>query len=78
MASFRSSSRSAGYRGLVIFLKFTHETGHFHPHLRNAFYNYLALLKEISFGDEEIAERLAQAGTDARLDLQSLNELLRQ
>ena len=63
-------------RGLVIVLKFTHETGHPHPHLRDALYNYFALLKEMSLGEEEIRKRIAQVGIDAGLDPQSYDKLL--
>lgn len=63
---------------LVIFLKFSHETGHLHPHLRDAFNNYFALLKEISLGDEEIAERLAQVRIDTGFDRQEYGKLLKQ
>jgi hypothetical protein len=62
-------------RHLVIFLKFTSATAHLHPLLRD---NYLALLKEISLGDEQIAERLARVGIDAGLNPQSLSKLLDQ
>ena len=63
-------------RALVILLKFTHETGHPHPHLRDALYNYFALLKEMSLGEEEIRKRIAQVGIDAGLDPQSYDKLL--
>jgi len=65
-------------RHLVIVLKFTRVTGHPHPHLRNALYNYFALLKEMSLGEEEIRKRLDQVGTDAGFDPQSYDKLLRQ
>jgi hypothetical protein len=38
----------------------------------------LGLLKKISLGDEEIAERLARVGMDAGIDIQSLRRLLGQ
>jgi hypothetical protein len=58
-------------RHLVIFVKFTRETGHPHPHLSDALYNYSALLKEMSFGEEKIRERIVQVGIDAGLDVQA-------
>ena len=63
-------------RALVILLKFTRETGHPHPHLRDALHNYFALLKEMSLGEEEIRKRIAQVGIDAGLDPQSYDKLL--
>jgi hypothetical protein len=65
-------------RHLVILMKFTRVTGHPHPHLRDALSNYFALLKDMSLGDEEIRERLAQVGIDAGSDPQSYNKLLGQ
>ena len=65
-------------RHLVIFMKFTRVTGHPHPHLRNALYNYFALLKEMSLGDEEIAKRLVQVGTDVGLEPQSIHRLVQE
>jgi tetratricopeptide (TPR) repeat protein len=62
-------------RALVIFMNCTRETGHLHPHLRNAFDNYLAFLEEMSLGDAEIDERLAQVGMDAGFDVQSFSKL---
>ena len=38
-------------RVLVIVMKFTRETGHPHPHLRDALSKYFALLKDMSLGD---------------------------
>jgi Tetratricopeptide repeat len=65
-------------RSLVIVLKFSHETGHLHPHLKGAFNNYFALLKETSLGDEEIRKRLDQLGIDAGFDPQYYGKLLEQ
>ena len=65
-------------RSLAIFLKFTHETGHLHPHLKDVFHDYFALLKEISLGDEEIRRRLDQVGIDAGFDPQYYGKLLEQ
>ena len=52
-------------RALVILLKITRESGHLHPYLRSVVENYFALLKEMSLGEEEIYERIAQVGIDA-------------
>jgi hypothetical protein len=65
-------------RQLVILVKFTRETGHLHPNLRDAFNDYFALLKEISPDHEAIAERLAQVRIDAGLDPQYYGKLLEQ
>ena len=65
-------------RHLVILMKFTRETGHPHPHLRAALYNYFALLEEMSLGYEEIRKRLDQVGIDAGFDLQSYGNVLGQ
>jgi hypothetical protein len=41
------------------------QTDHLHPDLRAAFANYFSLLKKISLREEQIAEHLSQAGTEA-------------
>ena len=46
-------------RHLVIFLDFTHRTGHEHPHLRAAIGNYRRLLLEMGRSDAEIEAALA-------------------
>ena len=55
-------------RHLSILLKFTRGTGHFHPHLRVGFGNYVRILKEMSVDDGEIDRRLAEMGREAGLD----------
>jgi tetratricopeptide (TPR) repeat protein len=52
-------------RMLVILLKFTHATGHEHPHLRTAIGNYWQLLAETGLDEPGIARRLAEAGAEA-------------
>ncbi len=47
-------------RHLVIFLDFTHRTGHEHPHLRTAFDNYRALLEEMGKSDAEIEASISE------------------
>ena len=63
-------------RAFVILLKFTRETGHFHPRLRSVFANWWVLLDEISLADEEISERFEHAVIDAGFDLESFRKLL--
>jgi tetratricopeptide (TPR) repeat protein len=65
-------------RVLVIIIQFTPETSHPHPYLRVALYNYVALLKGMSFGEEEIRERIVQVGIDADLAPKYSEELLKQ
>jgi tetratricopeptide (TPR) repeat protein len=45
-------------RQLVIFLQFTHQTGHPHPHLDAAISNYTSLLKQMGHNEDQITERL--------------------
>jgi tetratricopeptide (TPR) repeat protein len=47
-------------RVLVIFLDFTHRTGHEHPHLRDAFENYRNLLQKMGKSDTEIEAAIAE------------------
>ncbi|MBI4490635.1 MAG: tetratricopeptide repeat protein, partial [Deltaproteobacteria bacterium] len=64
-------------RHLVIFLKFTRATGHFHPHLRAAFVNYIGLLTEISLPKEQIRQELVELGKEAGFDEESYRQVLR-
>ncbi len=45
-------------RHLAIFLDFTRNTGHEHPHLRAAIGNYAALLTETGLQPEQVQARL--------------------
>jgi len=45
-------------RALVIFLEFTHRTGHPHPQLNTVINNYAALLKEMGHSEDEVLARL--------------------
>ena len=45
-------------RQLLIFLQFTRQTGHRHPHLEAAMANYVALLKQMGHSEDQIAARL--------------------
>ena len=45
-------------RQLVIFLQFTHRTGHPHPHLEAAIKNYSGLLMQMGHSRNEVNERL--------------------
>ena len=65
-------------RVLIILLRFTRETAHLHPHLRDALNNYSTFLKEMSFGDEQIHKRREQVGIDAGFNLESYGKLLEQ
>jgi hypothetical protein len=47
-------------RHLEIFLKFTRDVGHPHPHLKDAFDNYAGLLRVIGRSEEEVREDLAE------------------
>ena len=47
-------------RVLVIFLQFTRQTGHPHPHLNTAIKNYIGLLIQIGHDQSEISKRLKQ------------------
>ncbi len=68
-------------RHLVIFLKFTGSTGHVHPHLKQAYSNYIALLEAMDLSNEDVGQRLlslgAAAGFDAGTYRSLLTELLR-
>ena len=54
-------------RTLLILLKFTRETGHFHPDLRVALENYSGLLKKMSLGDDEIPQAACSSGYRRRV-----------
>ena len=45
-------------RHLVIFLQFTRQTGHPHPHLKDAVNNYAGLLTKMGYSKDEITARL--------------------
>ena len=55
-------------RALGIFLKFTRDTGHPHPHLRAAFGNHWALLEALSVAEDERARRIATLIAESGLD----------
>ncbi|WP_058553954.1 tetratricopeptide repeat protein [Thiohalocapsa sp. ML1] len=55
-------------RMVLIFLAFTRDTGHRHPHLRAAIGNYRGLLLAQAEDPTEIAPRLASLGPEAGLD----------
>ncbi len=61
---------------VLIFLAFTRDTGHRHPHLRTAFANYLAPLLAATPDPAEIAPRLASLGPEAGLDAAAWQPLL--
>jgi tetratricopeptide (TPR) repeat protein len=63
-------------RALVIVLKFTHATGHEHPHLWVVFGNYVALLGKMSFTKEQIGQRIAALGAEAQFDEEGYRRLL--
>jgi hypothetical protein len=63
-------------RVVVILLKFTRNTGHLHPHLKDAFRNYRGILEAMSLGEEEIAHRIAEVGKEAGLDEESYHGLV--
>ncbi len=45
-------------RHFAIFLNFTRQTGHSHPHLQAAFRNYASLLQEMGLSDAEVRQQL--------------------
>ncbi|MFH1371767.1 MAG: tetratricopeptide repeat protein [Planctomycetota bacterium] len=45
-------------RHLVIFIKFTRQTGHPHPHLEDAINNYTSLLMQMGHSKDEVTDRL--------------------
>jgi tetratricopeptide (TPR) repeat protein len=63
-------------RTVLIFLAFTRDTGHEHPHLRAAIGNYLGLLLAQTEDPAEIAPRLASLGPEAGLDEATWQALL--
>ena len=52
-------------RALLIFLNFTRNTGHQHPHLQAAFGNYYGLLQSMGRTEAEIGECLLSLGPEA-------------
>jgi len=55
-------------RAVLIFLAFTRDTGHRHPHLRTTIGNYRGLLLAQAEDPAEITPRLASLGPEAGLD----------
>jgi len=51
-------------RHLVIFIEFSRQTGHRHPHLDDAIKNYISLLIEMGMGEDEVMERLKRLGVE--------------
>ena len=49
-------------RGVEIFLGFTHNTGHEHPHLRGGLRNYSQILQAMGMSAPEIRARFAELG----------------
>jgi tetratricopeptide (TPR) repeat protein len=65
-------------RHLVIFLKFTRSTGHFHPHLGAAVGNYDRLLGAMGLVVPEIDRRHHELGKEAGFDEAAFGRLLSQ
>jgi tetratricopeptide (TPR) repeat protein len=63
-------------RMVLIFLAFTRDTGHWHPHLRAAIGNYLGLLLAQAEDPAEITPRLESLGPEAGLDEATWRALL--
>lgn len=63
-------------RALIIRLRFTRNTGHLHPHLKTTLGNYWGILKAMSLGEEEIAQRIAEIGKEVGFDEESFRALL--
>ncbi len=47
-------------RHLEIFLRFSRDTGHEHPHLQDAIANYSALLQEMGYSDQQVRAKLQE------------------
>ena len=65
-------------RALVIFLKFTRSTGHFHPHLGAAVGNYDRLLEAMGLVAPEIDRRHHELAKEAGFDEAAFRRLLSQ
>ena len=63
-------------RVLVIFLKFTQDTGHPHPHLRAALGNYRELLGAKGLAEEELEQHIDAFGAESGLAAEDLRQLL--
>ena len=63
-------------RALVVFLAFTRNTGHQHPHLRIVFRNYRVLLAAMRTGPAEYTQRIQSLGTEAGFDAEGFRRLL--
>jgi tetratricopeptide (TPR) repeat protein len=57
-------------RVVRIFLRFTQQTGHEHPHLRAAFGNYRALLEALGHSGQVIRERLRRLAAEYGVDFE--------
>mgnify|MGYP002685705503 CR=1 FL=1 len=57
-------------RNVEIFLKFTRNTGHAHPHLQDAVHNYAGLLQAMGRSGEEIRATMAELGRRYGVDLE--------
>ena len=49
-------------RVLKVFLRFTVDTGHGHPHFRGAVRNYTALLERMSYNEDQVKAQLDNVG----------------
>jgi len=56
-------------RHLEIFLQFTHDTGHPHPHLRDAVNNYASLLQAMGNSDDNIKSMIRELGKRFDVDI---------
>jgi Tfp pilus assembly protein PilF len=65
-------------RHLIIFLKFTRNTGYLHPNLQAGFNNYGILLERLSLTPAQISQRFTELGKEAGFDEKSFQQLMSQ
>ena len=51
-------------RAVEIFWKFTRDTGHEHPHLRDAIAAYASLLQEMGYSEQQVRARLQEIAAE--------------
>ncbi len=63
-------------RGLLIYLSFTRNTGHIHPHLQTVLGNYFGLLQAMAIAETDLKARLLSLGPEADFTDEEFQALL--
>ncbi|MEI7869452.1 MAG: tetratricopeptide repeat protein [Candidatus Methylumidiphilus sp.] len=63
-------------RGLLIYLSFTRNTGHIHPHLPTVLGNYFGLLQAMAIAETDLMAKLSSLGPEAGFTDEEFQSLL--